>query len=205
MACPPSCLCCRLLSLSLPLNHSVPLSTRLLPKFLPSLSALAVAVAPPALLSFFGSKLHARLVDCCLEGPHPCPAPSTRSSPPPSRSRRCRCRGWPLIVVFDPPPCPHWLDLCPPSQQQLLSSLLWSRSDGRGGDCAAIVVTAQQWQHSNGSAAMAEKVAAQQWRWRRSNGNGGAAMATATAQQWRRQRSDGNSGAATADAVQQRQ
>ena len=180
MACPPSHLCCCLLSLSslclLPLNHSAPLSTRSLPQFLPPLSAVVVAVAPPALLSLFGTKLHARLVDCCVEGLHPCPAPSIRSSLPPSRQLS--------LFVFGPPPCPRWPDLRPFSQQQSSSSLLWPRN-------AAEAVTAQQlwWQRSDGSAAMA--MAAQRRLRKRSNGNGdgGAAMGVAVvaaAQQWRR-------------------
>ena len=193
MACPLSYLCFCLLSLSLlcllPLNHSAPLSTRLLPQFLPPLSAVvvAVAVAPPAFLSLFGTKLHARLVDCCLEGLHPCPAPSTRSSLPPLGSCHCPCRGRPLIVVFGPPPCPRWPDLRPPSQ---LSSSRRHPCCGRATTAEAVAaqrlwLAAQRWQCSDGSVAMT----AQRWqrRWRRSDGDGGAAMATAAQRRQQRQ------------------
>ena len=192
-----------LLSLSslclLPLNHSAPLSTRSSPQYLPPLSAVVVIVAVPALLLLFGTKLHARLVDCCLEGLHPCPAPSTRSSLPPSRQLSLSFSWSAVDCCFRPPSMPPLAQSSPPlsAQQQLSSSLLWSRNDGRGGGSAAMA--AQRWQHSDGreggGAAMA--MAAQQRQWRRSNGDGGAAIAT-VAQRLRRRRSDCDGGAATA-------
>jgi len=110
-------LCC-LLSLSslclLPLNHSAPLSTRSLPQFMPPLSAVIVAVVPPALLSLFGTKLHARLVDCCLEGLHPCPAPSTRSSLPPSRQLSLSLSWSAVDCCFRPPSMPLLARSLPP-------------------------------------------------------------------------------------------
>ena len=185
-----------LLSLSslclLPLNHSAPLSTRSSPQYLPPLSAVVVIVAVPALLLLFGTKLHARLVDCCLEGLHPCPAPSTRSSLPPSRQLSLSFSWSAVDCCFRPPPCPRWPNLHPPSQ---LSSSCRHPCCGRA--TTAEVVAAQLWQRSDGSTSRAEKVAAQQWRWQRSNGNGGAAMAMA-AQRLQRRRSDCDGGAATA-------
>ena len=206
LACPPSYLCCHLLSLFLlcllPLNHSAPLSTRSLPQFLPPLSVVVVAVAPPALLSLFGTKLNARLVYCCLEGLHPCPALSTRSSLPPSRQLSMSLSWSAADCCFRPPSMPPLARSSPPlsAQQQPSSSLLLLRNDGtRGGGCAAIVVAAQRWQHSDDSAAMA----AQRWqrRWRRSNGDGGAATAMAAQQ---RRRSNGDGGAEMATVAHQR-
>ena len=156
LACPPSYLCCRLLSLFslclLPLNHSAPLSTRSLPQFLPPLSVVVVAVAPPALLSLFGTKLNARLVYCCLEGLHPCPALSTRSSLPPSRQLSLSLLWSAVDCCFRPPPGPRWPDLRPPSQ---LSSSRRHPCSGRAMTAEAVAAQRLWWQRSDGNAAMA--------------------------------------------------
>ncbi len=115
---------------------------------------------------------------------------SSSSSPPPSP---CRCRRFqnrrrrrcPLPSPSPPPPAPSYSSLLIVALVSSTSAgrqrhrwralgtpvcLLWSRNDGGGSGCAAIVVAAQQWRRSDG---------AQRWqrRWRRSDGDDGTATA----------------------------